>query len=107
MPPLPAILLTACLLLPLAAFPAAPAASAAEERPVLSWVAGGAAVAGAALIALPWLSLAGLLLGLTGLVLAVLARRRGQKNIFSLLGLALGGACAVYFLAVLGLLLFF
>jgi hypothetical protein len=106
MPHLSAILLIICLLLPL--HPAAAAArAAASERPLLSWVAGGAALAGAAMIALPWLSLAGLLLGLAGLVLALLARRRGQKNIFSFLGLLLGGACAVYFLAVLGLLLFF
>jgi hypothetical protein len=80
---------------------------AESAPPVLSYMALGAAVLGLALVAVPYASLAGALLIPAGLVLGIIARRRGQRNIYTRLALILSGLGLAYILGVAGLLIFF
>lgn len=77
-----------------------------KDPKTLSIIAFAASLAGVLLIALPYLSLLGLLLGLGGLVLGWMMRKKVKKKIWAKLAIVLGILCLVFFLAVLALVIF-
>lgn len=78
-----------------------------RKHDTFGWVALSMAVLGVALVALPYLSLPGLLLGLGGLVLGYVVRKKLRRPWVSRLTASLGGLVLAYFLIVVGLILFF
>ena len=95
--------------------PSLPSASAPSDssenmemnHELLSKAALGSAIVGAALIAVPPLSWLGLALGIVGLGLGIFTRRKAKKKLFSNLVIILGSGVLAYFLAVVGLVLFY
>lgn len=77
-----------------------------KDPKTLSIIALAASASGVLLIALPYLSLLGLVLGLGGLVLGWMMRKRAKKKIWAKLAIILGALCLVFFLATLALVIF-
>ncbi len=78
-----------------------------KDPKTLSILAFVASLSGALIIALPYLSLLGLILGLGGLILGWMMRKRTEKKLWARLAIVLGGLCLLFFLAILGLVIFF
>lgn len=72
----------------------------------LSIIAFAASLSGVLLIALPFVSLLGLILGLGGLILGWMMRKRVKKKIWAKLAIGLGALCLVLFLTTLALVIF-
>lgn len=88
---------------------AAPMTEAASDS-ARAWMAPAAAAAGLAglvLMWLPYVSLLGLILLLTGLASGIWLRRKGHKNLYTRLAVLSGILGLIGFLGVAGLLLFF
>lgn len=71
------------------------------------WVALGMGVASVAMIAVPYLSLPGLLLGLGAVIIARIFRKKMKRKGVARLAAGLGGLSLVFFLLAWGLILFF
>ncbi|RMG72202.1 MAG: hypothetical protein D6722_05820 [Bacteroidetes bacterium] len=90
-----------------------PAASAAPEQPTArradtwGWVALGMGAASVAMIAVPYLSLPGLILGVAAVVIARLVRKKIRRPGVARLAAGLGGLSIAFFLLALGLIWFF
>jgi len=78
-----------------------------KDPNTLSIIAFAASLSGVLLIAIPYLSLIGLILGLGGLVLGWMMRKKVKKKIWAKLAILLGGLCLAFFLATVYLVMFF
>lgn len=105
-------LMTGVMLLGVQQLPAAAAEPATAEvssrtATTWGWIALGMGVASVVTIALPYLSLPGLLLGIGAVVIARIFRKKMKYPGVARLAAGLGGLSIVFFLLALGLILFF
>lgn len=79
------------------------------EDTTMQWdvLAATSGIVGLALIFLPYVSIVGLLLCITSIILGVKAKRKGQRKLWIWLGFLSGGLGLLTFLGVLGLIFFF
>lgn len=71
-----------------------------------AFIAFGASLLGSLLILIPYVSLLGLALGLGGLVLGWMIRKKVEKKLWARLAITLGALCLLVFVATLVLVIF-
>jgi hypothetical protein len=71
-----------------------------------AFIAFGASLLGSLLILIPYVSLLGLALGVSGLVLGWMIRKKVEKKLWARLAITLGALCLLVFIATLVLVIF-